>query len=381
MYCIIPNWSLSTNMKAVLLLKKIFVVAPFLMCFTLVAQIKHTQISVEDYIDAYKGIAISEMKRTGIPASVTLAQGILESRFGNSYLAVKGRNHFGIKCHRSWRGMVIFARDDKARECFRKYKSTYASYIDHSNFLTRNQRYSKLFTIANGKHEQWAIGLKRAGYATDPSYARRLIKIINKYELYRFDQFIYGSSNCSEMVIATPMNYNGIKTVFFDCNVSLQQISRAYNISIDKLIQFNNCRNNDTIYAHTIIYLQMPKNKGPKGIKQHTVSENESMASIARLYGIKLNSLYKKNRMNNDTQPEVGDVLSVRKKVPKGGINQNETNNTNEGTQKITYKVKAEDTLYSLARRFGTTVDTIKKTNKLKSNLIKVGQQLKIYTN
>lgn len=343
---------------------------------------QHKPLTITEYIDLYKGIAISEMKRTQIPASIALAQGIIESRFGNSYLAIKARNHFGIKCHKGWKGMSIMARDDEEEECFRKYKSAYASYIDHSNFLSNNQRYSNLFKLHTTDFNQWAKGLKESGYATEPTYAAQITNLINTYQLYTLDQIALGSGcNCSQQIIATPMSYNGLKTVFFDCDVTLQQIQQAYQLSADKLSQFNGFSVSDTIRAHTIVYLQTPKRKAPSYFTQHTVAANESMQSIAHLYGIKINSLYKRNRLPNNTQPEVGQAIYLRGKKPRNTTKSTTAPPPNAATMRLSYVVKTGDTLFSLAQRFNTSIDSIKKTNKLKSDSILVGQKLRIYSN
>ena len=151
---------------------------------------KKTFVSIErkDYIKEYNSLAIKEMKRSGIPASITLAQAMLESDNGNSTLARKANNHFGIKCHSSWKGAKVYHDDDKRNECFRKYKSIYSSYIDHSDFITNNNRYQFLFELSLSDYKAWAKGLQKAGYATSRTYAELLIKIIDNNQLYVYDQ-------------------------------------------------------------------------------------------------------------------------------------------------------------------------------------------------
>lgn len=146
---------------------------------------KH-KLTTEEYIKAYKKIARKEMKRYGVPASITLAQGILESNSGNSILARKAHNHFGIKCTGEWGGRTYYADDDKPNECFRRYKHAEASFRDHSEFLTR-KRYSALFELERDDYEGWAKGLKKAGYATNPKYPQLLINVIEKHKLYKYD--------------------------------------------------------------------------------------------------------------------------------------------------------------------------------------------------
>lgn len=278
---------------------------------------KSSKVLLTTYIDNYKTIAMAEMKRTNIPASITLAQGILESNHGNSYLAKKGKNHFGIKCHRSWRGQRVYAWDDeKRRSCFRKYPSSYASFIDHSNFLINNQRYDELLLLPNTNYEEWAKGLKKAGYATDPNYAKQLVSIIEKYDLRAYDVLL-ASNLCDEEIRAVPFTYNGIKTLLLGCDVEPETLVRTYGIQLKKLLKYNNLASNDTIVSGQFVFLEKTKRKGPKGIEQHRVNEGETMEDIARLYGIRLKSLYRRNKMKQGMKPAVGETVSLRKKARK----------------------------------------------------------------
>lgn len=352
-------------------------------CFPLYAQKsqKGKKVSVEKYIDNYKNIAISEMKRTEIPASITLAQGILESKFGNSFLVKKGKNHFGIKCHRSWKGQRIYANDDRRKECFRRYKSHYASYIDHSNFLLHNKRYGKLFKIKKTDYRGWAYGLKEAGYATNPKYAKELVILIKRYELFKFDKADnLPLGNCTKEIVAKPSTYNGIKTVMFDCAITPDRIEAAYKLSLDKLLKYNNLSYTDTVQANTVIYLQQPKSRGPKGIKKHKVTKDETMETIARLYGIKTKSLYRRNRMTKGMVPKTGETVVLRgKNKQQPAVENVVSKEKNQKALKVKYIVKKGDTLYSLARRYNTTVKKIQTINKLPNSHLKIGQELIIY--
>lgn len=333
------------------------------------------KLSVASYINKYKAIAISEMKRTKVPASITLAQGILESKYGNSYLSRKGRNHFGIKCHNGWSGRKVYARDDNMRSCFRKYKSVYASYIDHSNFLSKNKRYRFLFNLKAEDYAGWATGLKKAGYATDPAYSRRLIALIKKYELFKFDKpFLPDQKNtqCKEAVIAMPSLYNGVKTVMFNCAITPDRVVDAYSIDKKKLLRYNSLAEKEVIPANTVVYLQPLKNKAPRGLNRHKATRGETISSIAQLYGIKPIALAKKNRVSTSTVLKEGEVVNLRKKKKVTATKK---------SQKVNYIVKKGDTLYNIANRFGISVKTIKTSNKLRSNLIKPGQKLKININ
>ena len=159
-----------------------------------------------EYIKKYASIAVSEMHRSGVPASITLAQGMLESRYGLSSLAADGNNHFGIKCHRNWKGKTMHVNDDAPNECFRVYKTAEESFRDHSDFLRYRDRYKGLFELKPTDYKGWAKGLKKAGYATDPKYSEKLIKIIEDYQLYKYDtgKAVAGASSSSSSSVAVP---------------------------------------------------------------------------------------------------------------------------------------------------------------------------------
>tara|TARA_B100000941_G_scaffold274251_1_gene235248 strand:+ start:615 stop:1361 length:747 start_codon:yes stop_codon:yes gene_type:complete len=197
-----------------------------------------TSFKVNDYLSKYSEFAILEMKRYKIPASITLAQGLLESSYGRARLAVEANNHFGIKCHKSWRGKKIYHDDDEKNECFRKYRNVSDSYRDHSLFLKNRSRYSSLFNLDIKNYRAWAKGLKKAGYATDPNYADKLISLIDRYELYRFDKIkrrdlITQQSDKSKKII------HNVKT-----GDTLFSISKKYNVPINQIIINNNLQNN-----------------------------------------------------------------------------------------------------------------------------------------
>jgi flagellum-specific peptidoglycan hydrolase FlgJ len=179
------------------------------------------------YISVYKDIAISEMKTYGIPASITLAQGILESGSGRGTLAVKANNHFGIKCH-DWKGAKIYHDDDRRQECFRKYKNSSGSFRDHSEFLANRKRYANLFKLDKNDYKGWAKGLRHAGYATDKRYPQKLISLIERYELYRFDESISKRKKTKKLI-----EYTVVK------GDTLYSISRRYNITVKELQLIN----------------------------------------------------------------------------------------------------------------------------------------------
>ena len=197
-----------------------------------------TSVKVNDYLNKYSALAILEMKRYRIPASITLAQGLLESSYGNGRLAVEANNHFGIKCHKSWRGKKIYHDDDEKNECFRKYRDVADSYRDHSLFLKNRSRYSSLFDLDIKNYRAWAKGLKKAGYATDPKYANKLISLIDRYQLYRFDK-IKRRDLLNQKVDESKKIIHNVKT-----GDTLFSISKKYNVPINQIIKNNNLQNN-----------------------------------------------------------------------------------------------------------------------------------------
>lgn len=276
------------------------------------------------YIKEYAPLAVEQMKKYKIPASITLAQGLLESGAGMSTLARKSNNHFGIKCHNTWRGRKVYYDDDARGECFRAYRKVEDSYEDHSEFLTHGARYAFLFDLKITDYKGWAKGLKKAGYATDRSYANRLITIIEDYELYKYDT--KGMSkrearrwqklikkkpwllNPHEVYLA-----NGLAYVVARDGDTFQLLGGEFDISWKKLVDYNDLHKEYTLEAGDIIYLKKKNKKAQKPYAVHIVRDGESMHSIAQKYGIRLKNLYKMNRKKvDDYVPEVGDQLKLR---------------------------------------------------------------------
>lgn len=277
----------------------------------------------QEYIDTYKDLAVREMKRTGIPASITLAQGILESGDGNSRLAIKANNHFGIKCH-DWKGKKIRHDDDDNNECFRKYKSVYESYRDHSEFLTSKQRYASLFELEPTDYKGWAKGLKKAGYATSNDYHKALIKIIEENQLYSLDQGVeisaeagirLAAASADEKTIQGRKIYerNRIKYIIADKGDTYGGISEELDLLPWELRKYNEMAEGSEIDSGQVLYIQPKRNRAVAGKKIHTVKEGETMYSISQLYGIKLDALYSKNLMEKGTEPEISQTLQLRK--------------------------------------------------------------------
>ena len=211
---------------------------------------------VSNYINDYSKIAQEEMLQYGIPASITIAQGILESGAGRGELTGKANNHFGIKCHRDWTGERVYHDDDEAQECFRKYKDPKYSFRDHSLFLTERSRYQDLFKLKKDDYKGWAKGLKKAGYATDPKYPDKLIRIIERYNLDKLDREVLGS----EVVVAVASNEPKINTYQVVAGDTLYSISRRFNLSVDTLKEYNGLSSND-ISVGQVLYLHSVKNQ------------------------------------------------------------------------------------------------------------------------
>ena len=261
------------------------------------------------YINQYKDIAIEQMNRYHIPASITLAQALLESGAGKSELAQKSNNHFGIKCH-SWDGNRTYHDDDEIGECFRVYKNARDSYEDHSIFLSTSSRYAFLFKFAQTDYVNWARGLKRAGYATSPTYADKLIEIIERYELDRFDYTPKGSRDLGPH---TPYIANDIVYVIARQGDTMLSIAEELGISKRKLLSYNDLPRKYVPVKGDIIYLHRKHRKAQKPNTQHVVGDGESMYMISQKYGVRLNRLYRMNKVTTDTySPMIGDVVRLR---------------------------------------------------------------------
>jgi flagellum-specific peptidoglycan hydrolase FlgJ len=203
--------------------------------------------TVERYIETYADIAQSEMRKSKIPASITLAQGILESGSGKGRLAVKANNHFGIKCH-GWKGAKIYHDDDRSQECFRKYKRPESSYEDHSEFLTSRKRYAFLFNLDQDDYKGWARGLKKAGYATDRQYPQKLISLIERYKLYEYDALVLGNRSNAKVRVD-----QGVMRHFVEKGDTLYSLAKRYNTTVDAIKDLNNLNSNDLAIGQEIM--------------------------------------------------------------------------------------------------------------------------------
>lgn len=298
----------------------------------------------EEYIVEYQKIAIREMQSYGIPASITIAQGILESSDGNGYLATEANNHFGIKCH-DWDGPSVKKDDDAKDECFRKYFDAEESFEDHSIFLTTRSRYAFLFDYKSDNYKAWAKGLKKAGYATDPKYPNKLIKIIEDNRLYLLDEYALAKrpkeedlpitiANTDEEIIAEALrngkgnpNYktisdeilvsdNGLQYIVYQDDRTLKEIANDNNLHLWEIHNYNDIEKSaKKPEKGQRLYLQNKNFKVRKGKLTHKVIPNETMLEISQMHGIRLKSLYKINDMGEGTQPQAGDILLLNKKA------------------------------------------------------------------
>lgn len=277
----------------------------------------------QQYINQYRDLAIQQMMRFGVPASITLAQGLLESGAGRSRLATLGNNHFGIKCH-GWTGRTIAEDDDARGECFRAYDNALQSFDDHSRFLRGSSRYSRLFSLDKTDYRGWARGLKAAGYATNPRYADKLIEIIELYKLYAYDRAQSFDKFMAEHAgVDRPAVQGGTlhpihlfnKNYYINARPgdTFKLIGEEIGISGRKIARYNERSYKDQLVEGEIIYLKKKQKKAPKTFKNrpHRVKEGESMYTIAQTYGVRLKSLYKKNRLQADYQLRVGDLIRV----------------------------------------------------------------------
>ncbi len=277
----------------------------------------------QSYIKEYAPLAVEQMKRYKIPASITLAQGLLESGAGQSALARKSNNHFGIKCHSTWNGRKVYYDDDAKGECFRAYKKVEDSYEDHSKFLTTGVRYRFLFDLKLSDYKGWARGLKKAGYATDPSYANRLITIIEDYDLYKYDSEGMNRREARKWAkllkkkpwLANPHQVylaNGLAYVVVREGDTFKLLGGEFDISWKKLVDYNDLHKEYTLQPGDIIYLKKKNKKAQKPYEYHVVRDGDSMHTISQIYGIRLKNLYKMNKKDGDYVPEVGDRLKLR---------------------------------------------------------------------
>ncbi|MCS6917180.1 MAG: LysM peptidoglycan-binding domain-containing protein [Chitinophagales bacterium] len=360
---------------------------------------------VEAYIKTYRQLAIEEMERTGIPASIKLAQAIIESGAGKSTLAREANNHFGIKCHKEWDGKRYYYDDDQQNECFRRYASVRESYRDHSEFLRTRSRYAVLFSYDPRDYASWAKGLKACGYATNPRYAEVLIKCIEDYDLHQWDlsekerDRWFASVNQMQHNGTSEANgagnpgpaaalsleerigeHNEVKYIELRQGESLSELATALRISVHRLLRYNDVADPDQLPAGSRVYIQPKRNQGP--VREHVVQAGETMFSIAQQHAMQLEKLYEKNKMILGTQPAAGEVLYLREHRPKPpALSEPDGISAGKGPlvpSAVVYTVQPGDTLYSIARRHQVTVDELMQYNQLRSAHLRPGMVLRI---
>lgn len=300
-------------------------------------------LTLPQYIETYKWIAIEEMHRTGIPASIKVAQGILESGFGNSDLAVEANNHFGIKCHTGWQGPTFHKDDDAKDECFRKYSDPLQSFRDHSEFLQTRERYAFLFKLDPQDYKAWAEGLRKAGYATNPQYPQLLIRVIEENRLFELDKIgpfqlakekpekpgaeskkpsgkgdgsVSASTNSEFGTIPMPgpreiLLNNRVKYIIARKGDSIESLSTELGMARWQFIRYNELEMaSGSIKEGQVVYLQPKRRKSKTAF--HTVQQGETIYSISQKYGVKTKYIYKRNHMQQGEEPAAGQRILLR---------------------------------------------------------------------
>lgn len=269
----------------------------------------------EDYIDRFSDIAVEHQSRYGIPASITLAQGLLESAAGRSRLAEEGNNHFGIKCHKSWTGETMLRDDDARDECFRVYRTPEESYDDHARFL-KGQRYGRLFELEVTDYQGWARGLRECGYATDPNYAARLITIIERYSLYSYDTEEGRDDEAMALFIRQSLvsshpvrRSRGLHYVVATPGDTYKTIAKEFDIPVKRLLAYNDRHSDCTIKEWEEVYLEEKLGEAPEGVRRVTIGEGESIHSVAQRFGIRMDLI---RRLNPKAKDRPGTELRLR---------------------------------------------------------------------
>lgn len=402
--------------------------------FFVSASLAQNNPAVIDYINTYKQLAIEEMLRTGVPASITLAQGIHETEAGRSDLVLRSNNHFGIKCKTGWSGGKVYHDDDARGECFRSYTSASESYVDHSNFLKNGSRYAFLFELDPTDYKGWAYGLKKAGYATNIKYSQILIKYIEDYNLQQYslialgkltpDQEILagnGSKPVTDVVaISNPgpnipeqpalvepsypqgeFTINRTRVIYAAAGTSLLALAEKYDISIGRLLDFNEMEEEDVLIQGQLIFLQRKRRTGSN--PYHIVEPGETMYIISQREGVRLEALETLNGLTKGQQPAIGEKIYLQGQAPSTPRLQSamtpavETSSAGQSEEVAQpqekpvekagftvikrHVVRSRETLYGIARMYNTTAEKIIEWNRLQGTQLKKGQELIIYKN
>jgi LysM repeat protein len=371
-------------------------VAITIVVFIMIAKISFAQsVTPEQYVAQYKDLAIREMKRMGVPAAITLAQGLLETESGNSDLLKKSNNHFGIKCKDTWTAGGVSHDDDAKGECFRTYKCAEDSYRDHSNFLRGSDRYAFLFKLDPLDYKGWAYGLKNAGYATNPAYPQILINNIEQYNLQQYslaavndvpkidaskykddpETFIEDSSSddaSNNNQLNSPnkiFSINGSKCMVASKGTSLLAIATNNNINLSKLLEFNDLSQDGILAKNQLIFLQKKSQEGDKDF--YIAQQDETLYDVAQENGIQLEFLLAYNQLNADAKIYPGTKLYLKQVA--------NTMAQQSSSEKKYHDVQPKEGLYSISKKYGVSIDQLKEWNNLASDDLQVGQQLVIY--
>ncbi len=373
----------------------------------------HAQrMSVEQYIATYKDAAIAEMKRLGVPASIILAQGILETESGNSDLVKRSNNHFGIKCKSTWKGESVRHTDDAPNECFRKYSSAADSYKDHSDYLYFSPRYAALFKLQPTDYRGWAYGLKAAGYATNPRYPQILISNIEKYNLQQFNEPMSAESQAAltaKLGLADPEKqpkdiitaaepkkesnlfqklfsgkknknnqyFNRLKAVMAFHGTSLLSIATEHNIALAKLLEYNDLSTDGLVNGDQWIYLEKKHKEGNR--EHYTSLQNETLHEVSQNNGVQLAMLAEYNQLPADARVKKGEVIRLKagNLTPlKPGEMAIAPLKPGAMTAIKTHQVQPKEGLYTISRKYNVSVEELKEWNNLSSNDLQMGQQL-----
>lgn len=380
------------------------------------------KMTVEQYVEKYSPIAIEEMHRSRIPASITLAQGLLESGNGNSRLALVANNHFGIKCKKDWTGESILEDDDEAQECFRKYPAPIDSYKDHSDFLMKNKRYAFLFDLEPTDYKGWAKGLKTAGYATNPKYPELLISLIDRFALHKYDGVLPTQKEEQEIkqeqkeqiALHRNVTVNGIPAMVAKIDDSYASIALENGMRVWQIYKYNDLQKDANIKAGDTIYIKPKNYRG--SVEFYTVGAKDNMHIISQRFGIKLSKLYSRNLMKEGQEPELGEKLYLQSGRDKAPLlrkvvveKQDSTYNTliyddpkknvattrpllpedefkvnipdNKNDMAFFHTVQQGETLFAIAKKYNVTVEGIKELNSLRTNEIGPGAKLIINPN
>jgi LysM repeat protein len=347
----------------------------------------------EQYISAYRDYAIIEMHRSSVPASITLAQGMLESSYGNSRLATKGNNHFGIKCKGDWTGSTIYADDDAPNECFRAYNSALESFQDHSKFLRKNWRYHNLFDLQPTDYEGWAKGLRKAGYATNPSYHKIIINMVEKYKL---DVYDLAPLPGEQHILYTS---NQVPMVYAEKDQSLESIAKRNDLSMNQVYRYNDMKKGGKVNEGDVVYLKPKRRRGTE--KYHVVENGENLYKISQTYGIKLKHLYRRNRLETGTEVAAGEKVYLQGKLDKDDElkTASEEDKKKEMASKFVnpnsiaiekadpiekenievpnfHIIKSGDNIYRIAEKYHVFEEDLLKWNGIKATKLALGQKI-----